>query len=131
MASDHNYCAFIGRLGADPETRYLPSGDAVTNFRIAVGWKSKDKEGTEWITINAFGKLAEVCGQYLSKGSRVFVSGAMRTRKWTDKSGAERFSTEIVADKMQMLDGKPQEVTSRGRNADQHDAQSDDEQIPF
>lgn len=75
MANDLNMCSFIGRLGADPETRYAASGDPVCSFRIAVGWKTKEKEGAEWVSITAFGKLAEICGQYLAKGSQVFVSG--------------------------------------------------------
>jgi single-strand DNA-binding protein len=107
MANDLNQCNFIGNLGRDPETRHMPSGDAVTNFSIAVGWKSKEKEGTEWVNITAFGKLAEICAQYLKKGSKVFISGRMTTEKYTDKDGVERYSTKIVADRMQMLDGKP------------------------
>lgn len=108
MANDLNQCNFIGRLGKDPETRYMPSGDAVTNFSIAVGWKSKDKEGTEWVNITAFGKLAEICGQYLKKGSQVFVSGKFKTEKYQDKDGVDRYSTKIIADQMQMLGGKPE-----------------------
>ncbi|USE79525.1 single-stranded DNA-binding protein [Cupriavidus gilardii] len=103
MANDLNQCNFIGRLGADPESRAMPSGESVSNFRIAVGWKSKDKEGTEWVPVVAFGKLAEICNQYLAKGSQVFISGRFRTRKWQDKDGQDRYSTEIVAETMQML----------------------------
>lgn len=106
MANDLNQCQFIGRLGVDPETRFLPSGDGVTNFRIACGWKTKDKEGTEWVSIVTFGKLSEICGEYLKKGSQVFVQGRMQTRKWQDKEGNARYSTEIVAERMQMLGGK-------------------------
>lgn len=105
MANDLNQCNFIGRLGADPEQRFMPSGDAVSNFRIAVGWKSKDKEGAEWVSIVAFGKLAEICNEYLVKGAQVFISGKFRTREW-EKDGVKRYSTEIVADQMQMLGGK-------------------------
>lgn len=105
MANDLNHCTFIGRLGADPETRYLPSGDPVVSFRIAVGWKSKDKEGTEWIPITAFGKLAEICGQYLQKGSQVHIAGRWKTDEY-EKNGEKRYSTKIIADKMQMLGGK-------------------------
>lgn len=106
MASnDLNQCNFIGRLGADPETRYLPSGDAVASFRIAVGWKSREKEGAEWVSIVAFGKLAEICGQYLTKGSQVFISGRFKTDEY-EKNGEKRYSTKIVADRMQMLGGK-------------------------
>lgn len=107
MANDLNRCEFIGRLGRDPETRHSPDGTAVCNFSIACGWKTKDKEGTEWVRIVAFGKLAEICGQYLTKGKQIFVSGRMATRKWQDKdTGADRYSTEIVADQMQMLGGR-------------------------
>ena len=105
MANDLNQCNFIGRLGADPETRFTPSGDAVCSFRIAVGWKSKEKEGTEWVSITTFGKLAEICGQYLAKGSQVFVSGRMKTEEY-ERDGVKRYSTKIVADRMQMLGGK-------------------------
>ena len=107
MANDLNQCNFIGRLGRDPETRYTAGGDAVTNFSIAVGWKSKDKEGAEWVSIVSFGKLAEICGQYLKKGSQVFVSGRFKTEKYTDKEGVERYSTKITADQIQMLGPKP------------------------
>ena len=106
MANDLNQCNFIGRLGADPETRHAPSGDAICNFRIAVGWKTKDKEGAEWVRVSTFGKLAEICGKYLKKGSQVFVSGKMSTRKWQDKEGRDQYTTEIRADQMQMLGGK-------------------------
>lgn len=106
MANDLNQCNFIGRLGADPESRYLSSGDAVCNFRIAVGWKGKDKEGAEWVPCTAYGKLAEICGEYLRKGSQVFVSGRFITRKWQDKDGNDRYTSEINLDRMQMLGSK-------------------------
>ena len=104
-----NKVILIGNLGADPETRYLPSGDAVSNIRIATSERYKDKatgemkELTEWHRIAFFGKLAEIAGEYLKKGSPVYIEGRIRTRKWQDQSGQERFSTEIVADQMQML----------------------------
>lgn len=103
MANDLNQCNFIGRLGRDPETRYMPSGDAITSFSIAVGWKSKDKEGAEWVNIVSFGKLAEICAEYLKKGAQVFISGRFKTEEYTDKEGVKRYSTKIVADNMQML----------------------------
>ena len=106
MANDLNSCQFIGRLGRDPEQKSLPSGDLVTNFSIAVGWKGKDKEGTEWVNIVAFGKLAEIIGKYCQKGQQIYIEGSMRTRKWQDKEGADRYSTEVVANKMQMLGAK-------------------------
>jgi single-strand DNA-binding protein len=104
-----NKVMLIGNLGADPEVRYLPSGDAVTNIRIATteAWKDKGsgekKEETEWHRIAFFGKLAEIAGEYLKKGSPVYVEGRIKTRKWQDKDGQDRYSTEIVADRMQML----------------------------
>lgn len=104
--NDLNQCNFIGRLGGDVETRYLTNGDAVVNFTIACGWKSKDSEGAEWVRIVAFGKLAGICSEYLSKGSRVFISGRIQTRKWQDQQGNDRYTTEIIANQMQMLDSK-------------------------
>jgi len=104
-----NKVILIGNLGADPETRYLPSGDAVTNIRIATSEKWKDKSGeqqehTEWHRISFFGKTAEIAGEYLKKGSPVYVEGRIRTRKWQDKeSGQDKYSTEIVGDRMQLL----------------------------
>ena len=103
-----NKVILIGNLGADPETRYLPSGDAVANIRIATTevWKDKGgekQEHTEWHRIAFFGKLAEIVGEYLKKGSPVYVEGRIRTRKWQDKEGQEKYSTEIVADRMQLL----------------------------
>lgn len=107
MSNDLNQCQFIGRLGRDVELRFLPNGDPVANFSIACGWKTKDKEGVEWVSVVAFGKLAEICGQYLRKGQQVFVSGRMRTEKYTDKTTqVEKYSVKIVADRMQMLGGK-------------------------
>ncbi|MFN7087178.1 MAG: single-stranded DNA-binding protein [Burkholderiales bacterium] len=106
-----NKVILIGNLGADPETRYLPSGDAVTNIRIATTdvWKDKNgekQEHTEWHRIAFFGKLAEIAGEYLKKGSPVYIEGRIRTRKWQDKEGQDRYSTEIVADRMQLLGGR-------------------------
>lgn len=104
-----NKVIIVGNLGADPETRYTPSGDAITNIRVATTdrWKDKAsgemKEATEWHRIAFFGRLAEVAGEYLKKGSQVYIEGSLRTRKWTDKEGQERYTTEIVADRMQML----------------------------
>lgn len=107
MANDLNQCSFIGRLGADPETRYTASGDPVCNFRIAVGWKSKDKEGAEWVPLTAFGKLAEICSKFLQKGSKVFVQGRFKTDEY-EKDGIKRYTTKIMLDNMQMLDSKPE-----------------------
>ena len=104
-----NKVIIVGNLGRDPETRYMPSGDAMTNIAVATTdkWKDKStgeqKEATEWHRIAFFGKLAEIAGQYLKKGSQVYIEGKLRTRKWTDKDGVEKYSTEIIADTMQML----------------------------
>ena len=101
----------VGNLGKDPEVRYAPSGDAIANVTLATteNWKDKNgekQEKTEWHRVSFFGKTAEVVGQYLKKGSQVYVEGRIQTRKWTDKEGQERYTTEIVADKMQMLGGR-------------------------
>lgn len=107
-----NKVILVGNLGADPETRYLPSGDAVTNLRLATTDRYKDKasgemkESTEWHRVSFFGRLAEVAGEYLKKGSSVYVEGRIRTRKWTDQAGQEKYSTEIVGEQMQMLGGR-------------------------
>ena len=103
-----NRVILIGNLGKDPETRYLPSGDAVANFSIATTEKFKDKSGTqqehtEWHRISFFGRQAEIAGEYLKKGSPVYVEGRIRTRKWQDKEGQDRYTTEIVGDRMQLL----------------------------
>ena len=134
MSNDLNQCNFIGRLGADPETRYLTNGDAVASFRIAVGWKGKDKEGAEWVSVSAFGKLAEICGQWLKKGSQVFISGRMKTDEY-EKDGVKRYSTKIIADRMQMLGGKSREEVqaSAPQGPKQHSTSFDDmdDDIPF
>ena len=106
MSNDLNRCEFIGRLGKDPEVRFTASGEAICNFSIAVGWKTKDKDGTEWVRVTSFGKLAGICGDYLKKGSQVFIAGRMTTRKWANKDGVDQYTTEVVADQMQMLGGK-------------------------
>ena len=110
--SSVNKVIIVGNIGRDPETRVLPSGDALTNISVATSDRYKDKatgemkETTEWHRITFFGKLAEIAGQYLRKGSQVYVEGKLRTRKYTDQAGVEKYSTEIVADSMQMLGGK-------------------------
>ncbi|HTD05817.1 single-stranded DNA-binding protein [Undibacterium sp.] len=104
-----NKVIIVGNLGRDPETRYMPSGDAITSITVATTDKWKDrasgdqKEATEWHRISFFGKLAEIAGQYLKKGSQVYVEGKLKTRKYTDKDGVEKYATDIVADTMQML----------------------------
>lgn len=106
-----NKVILVGNLGRDPELRYLPSGEAVVNLSVATTDKYKDKTGqmveqTEWHRISFFGKTAEVCGQYLKKGSQIYAEGSLRTRKYTDKDGVEKYSTEIRGDRMQMLGGR-------------------------
>jgi single-strand DNA-binding protein len=112
MARGVNKVILIGTLGADPETRSMPSGMTVTNIRIATNetWKDKasgaQQERTEWHSIAFFGRLGEIASEYLRKGSQVFVEGKLRTRKWQDKQGNDRYTTEIIADNMQMLGGR-------------------------
>ncbi|ALU91057.1 MULTISPECIES: single-stranded DNA-binding protein [Herbaspirillum] len=107
-----NKVIIVGNLGRDPETRYMPNGEAVTNIAVATteSWKDKNtgekKELTEWHRITFYRKLAEIAGQYLKKGSQIYVEGRLQTRKWQDKEGVERYTTEIIADTMQMLGGR-------------------------
>lgn len=102
-----NKVILVGNLGRDVELRYMPSGDAIANIAVATTYKPKDKDPiTEWHRISFFGRLAEIAGQYLKKGSSVYVEGRLQTRKYTDKDGVEKFATEIVAENMQMLGGK-------------------------
>jgi single-strand DNA-binding protein len=106
-----NKVILIGHLGADPETRAMPSGTTVANIRMATTESFKDKTGewqerTEWHNVALFGRMGEVAGEYLRKGSQVYVEGRLRTRKWQDKQGNDRYSTEIVANDMQMLGGR-------------------------
>ena len=117
----NNHCSFIGRLGRDPETRYTQSGDAVCNFSVAVDESYKGKDGqkvdkTEWVNCVAWRKLGEICGQYLTKGSLVAVSGKMQTRKWQDKDGNDRYTTEILLDEMRMLGSKGENSQSTSNN---------------
>jgi len=140
MSNDLNRCEFIGRLGKDVEMRTMPSGGQVANFSLAVGEKYKNKQGeqvenTEWVNVSAFGKLAEIMGQYLSKGSQVYISGRMKTDKY-DKNGVTMYSTKIIADKMQMLGGKPEQNTAQKPAANTPALQtpvddSFDDDIPF
>lgn len=101
-----NNCMFIGRLGRDPESRFTQSGKTVVNFSIACSEKRGGEEYTEWVNIVVWDKLGEICAQYLQKGSLVYISGRMQTRKWQDQSGSDRYTTEIVAREMKMLDSK-------------------------
>ena len=112
MSRGVNKVILVGNLGKDPETRYMPSGSAVTNLTLATSesWKDKQsgeqQERTEWHKIAMFGRLAEIAAEYLRKGSQVYIEGKLRTRKWQDKEGKDRWTTEIVADEMQMLGSK-------------------------
>ena len=112
MARGINKVILVGTLGRDPETRYMPSGGAITNLRIATSeqWKDKQtgekREATEWHSVSMFDKLAEIAAQYLRKGSQVYIEGSLRTRKWQDKEGQDRYTTEVRATDMQMLGGR-------------------------
>lgn len=112
MARGINKVIIVGNLGADPETRHMPSGSAVTNFTVATSesWKDKQtgeqKDRTEWHRVAMFNRLAEIAAEYLRKGSQVYIEGKLRTRKWQNKEGQDQYTTEIIADEMQMLGGK-------------------------
>ena len=140
-----NKVILIGNLGKDPEVRFLPSGSAVCNFSVATSesWKDKQtgqkQEKTEWHNISMFGKLAEIAGEYLRKGSKVYIEGSIQTRKWQDKDGNDRYTTDIKARDMQMLDskgdrpqstdsGQSQSGTAQGGNGPAPDF---DDDIPF
>jgi single-strand DNA-binding protein len=115
-----NKVQIIGNLGRDPEMRYMPSGDAIANIAVATSYKTKDrntgeaKEYTEWHRISFFGRLAEVVGQYMQKGSSIYVEGRLQTRKYTDKDGIEKYATEIIGENMQMLGGTKQGGQDQG-----------------
>lgn len=131
MASVNKWIG-IGNLGDNPEVRYLPSGEPVLNSRIAINERWKDKSGnkhehTEWVGVSFFGVLAEIAGKYLKKGSKVYVEGSLRTRKWTDKEGKDRYTTEIRVQDMQMLDGKKQGERNTAPASDEFK----DDDIPF
>lgn len=139
-----NKVMLIGSLGRDPEIRYMPNGDAACNLSVATSESWKDKSGekqerTEWHRISMFGKLAEIAGQYLAKGASVYLEGKLQTRKWTDKDGVDKYTTEIIADRMQMLGGKEQrqgqqqEQRQESQQSRQQRPPADDfdDQIPF
>jgi single-strand DNA-binding protein len=121
-----NKVIIVGNLGRDPETRYMPNGEAVTNIAVATteSWKDKSsgekKEITEWHRITFYRKLAEIAGQYLKKGSQVYIEGRLMTRKWTDKESIERYTTEIIADTMQMLGNRQGGGDDYGNGNDRH-----------
>jgi single-strand DNA-binding protein len=127
-----NKVIIVGNLGRDPETRYNPEGGAITNISVATTdtWKDKTsgekQERTEWHRVVFFSRLAEIAGEYLKKGSQVYVEGSLRTRKWQDKEGKERYSTEIVADRMQMLGSRQGGGEAGGREAKEPVAAGED-----
>ena len=119
MAKDLNKVMMTGRLGADPEMRYTPQGSSVTQFSVASGrsWKSTDgqqHEATEWFRVVAWDKLGEICGQYLTKGTRVYIEGRLQTRKWQDQSGSDRYTTEVIASDMIILSSKQESANGGG-----------------
>lgn len=138
-----NKVIVLGNLGQDPELKNLPSGGAVCNLRIATtdSWKDKTsgeaKEQTEWHSVSLFGRLAEVAAQYLRKGAQVYIEGRLRTRKWQDKTGADRYTTEIIANEMQLLggkgDGQRSERPAQAKAPAQQQASGDEfnDDIPF
>jgi single-strand DNA-binding protein len=127
----------IGNLGKDPEVRFTASGQAVTSFSLATGEKFKDKtsgewvERTEWHNITLWGKLAELAGEYLSKGKTVYIEGRLQTRKWQDKSGNDRYTTEIVGDKMEFLSAKGERSGGEASSAPKTSGASNYEEPPF
>ena len=131
-----NKVLIIGNLGADPEVRYTQDGTATASFTVATTerWKGQDgqmKEATEWHRVVAWRRLAEICGEYLSKGSKVYVEGKLQTRKWTDQQGVERYTTEIVAREMKILSGKGGEGKQGGQGYRDSASVGDDSDIPF
>jgi len=136
MSRGVNSCTFIGNAGKDAETKFLPSGGAVTNFSIAVGKKWKDKNGqeqehTEWVRVVVFSRLAEICGEYVKKGIQLYVCGEMKTNKWQDKDGIERYTTEIIANEVQFL-GNRGAVEANTPPVTQVDSSDDfNQDVPF
>lgn len=134
-----NKVMLIGRLGGDPEVRYTTSGTQVTNFTLATNerWTGADgnkQDRTEWHRIVTFGKLAEICGKYLNKGKLVYIGGRIQTRQWEDRDGNKRYTTEIVAQEMQMLSGGPQDQQDRSFESQPPgppDQSGIDDDIPF
>ena len=145
MAKGVNKVILIGNLGADPEVRYMPSGGAVTNLRLATSesWRDKQtnemQERTEWHRVVLYTRLAEIAGEYLHKGSKVYIEGSIRTNKWQDQSGSDRYTTEIIANQLQMLDSKgggaPMDAPASSSNMQQQKpvaaTEPFDDDIPF
>lgn len=132
-----NKVIILGNVGKDPETRYLPNGEAVTNLSIATteSWKDKSgekKEQTEWHRVSLFKRLAEIAAEYVKKGNPVYIEGRIQTRKWQDKEGQDRYSTEIVADKIQLLGGRQSETPDVPRKPAKSGTVAEmDDNIPF
>ena len=133
-----NKAIIVGTLGKDPEMRAMANGTEIANLSVATSeqWKDKTtgekKENTEWHRVSIFGKLAGICGQYLRKGSQVYLEGRIQTRKWQDKNGNDRYTTEIIADQMQMLGGKPKDQhTSASPNTQPPPADDFSDDVPF
>jgi single-strand DNA-binding protein len=138
MSGDLNKVMIIGRLGADPELRHMPNGKGVATIRVATSerWKDRQtgdaKERTEWHSIVLYDKLGEIAAEYLRKGSQVYIEGSLRTRKWQDKEGKDRYTTEIIAQSMQMLGGRPQgERSPRQEREPERRVDEFDDDIPF
>jgi single-strand DNA-binding protein len=131
-----NKVILVGNLGRDPEVRFMPNGEAVCNFSIATTDTWKDKSGakqerTEWHAIVMYRKLAEIAGEYLKKGSTVYVEGRLQTRKWQTKEGQDRYTTEIISDQMQMLGGRPQGSDNQPQQPDNNAPSTDfDDDLP-
>ncbi len=133
-----NKAIIVGHLGKDPEVRHMPNGKAVANFSIATSeqWKDKQtgerKEATEWHNVVVFDRLAEIAGEYLTKGAAVYIEGKIKTRKWQDKDGRDRYTTEIHANELQMLGGKPEAARPAREPANKPDTAPEfDDDIPF
>jgi len=129
MARGINKVILVGTCGKDPETRYMPSGGAVTSISVATNESWKDKttgekqERTEWHNITFFNRLGEIAGEYLKKGAQVYIEGSLRTEKWTDKQGNDRYTTKIIANEMQMLGSRGQQDSSGSSGGQQHSQQ--------
>ena len=135
MAKGVNKAIIVGRLGQDPSIRYMPNGNAVANFTVATSEQWNDQQGqkqekTEWHRITIYGKLAEIAGKYLHKGSNVYLEGRLQTREWTDQQQVKRYTTEIIANEMQMLDGAPQQQGQQQSQPVQQQRQQPAQQQP-
>lgn len=128
-----NKVILLGRLGQDPELKYTQNSTAVCNLSVATTYKSKDKETTEWTRVVSFGKTAELCSQYLSKGRQAYVEGRLQTRSWEDKDGNKKYATEVIADKVQFIGGKEDAPNNTNQGNYQQPAQANfaTDDVPF